>query len=366
MLPELTQGERFSRRWMALSWMIGVTCVSALSLALKKPTLAPYPGVVGDPVMLVLAFTAVYGCVVLVFKFLAVASLGPWLERRLRGNLRKVRLRDVWHPSIRKTAFWGGSLQAFNQMLLIALVNAVSPAGISAAKACIIIPLALMELMVRQMKPEGLGWWVRLLGSMALTLYGAGIVIFEGGFKLFSSDSRWALIALVVFVTLGNGMVAYAEVQEFRGVHAREVAAPVYSLARIVVYCATCVTVALLWAIVNGGWLVAWNVVLMCVDRWELVLPIALLGAISDTSRICVKTIITATHMYTMLAMAVAADVALQTWFKKLEPEIYDNIRPGSEQLLVAGIGAMILIVGILIHPRPSKKHLINEQLAIA
>jgi hypothetical protein len=360
-LEDLSDGARYHLRWIAFGWMMGVTVFNAVNLVLKKPTLAAYPGTHDDPVMRVIMFTAITGLLATLFKFPAVWALGPWLERRLRGSERKVRMRDIFHPGIRWPVFWGGGLQFLYQVIIIALVTEVSPAGISAAKACVIIPLALLELFFGQLKPKGRRWWLRLVASMVFTIVGASIVIFEGGFKLFQGGGIWALIALIAFTLFGNGLLAYAEIQEYRGVHDRQVAAPVYSLARVAAYTIAGVLAVVLWGTLQAlrdidAWGTAIGVVHMCVDRWELVLPVAIIGAICDTSRICVKAVITATFMYTMLTVAVPTDILLQIPAKFYWPEIYDNVHPGWHTVVVAMLGAILLGVGIGIHPRPSKK----------
>ena len=128
-LPQLSLAERFSHRRVAFWWMVGITVVSGAALALKKPTMylkeyAPL-GLDAFPMLgasfmasvtFVVTFTTITGMLAWFFKFPAVMVIGPWLERRLRGSVRTVRVRDVFHPGIRKAAFWGGSLQAFYQM----------------------------------------------------------------------------------------------------------------------------------------------------------------------------------------------------------------------------------------------------------
>jgi len=369
-LKEFSAAARYRLRWIAFSWMMGVTIFNGVNLALKKPTLAEYAGTHDDPVMRVLMFTALTGWLALGFKFPAVVALGPWLERRLRGSARMVRVRDVVQPGIRMAALWGGGLQFLYQAVVITLVTELSPAGISAAKACAIIPLAFMELYFGQMKPKGRMWWLRLVSSIVFTIVGASIVIFEGGFKLFQGNGIWAVVALIAFTLFGNGLLAYAEIQEYRGVHDGVAAAPVYSLARIVVYALSGVAAVVLWGLFqtargNGAasWSTAINVVHMCSDRWWLVLPVAIIGAICDTSRICVKVLITATDMYTMLAMAVVVDILLQVPLKYYWPEVYDNVYPGLHTAIIAGLGALWLAMGIVVHPRPSKEDLQQSAL---
>lgn len=367
-LDDLSDSARYHLRWVAFSWMMGVTLFNGVNLVLKKPTLDAYPGTHDDPVMRVIMFAALTGFLATLFKFPAVWALGPWLERQLRGEEREVRVRDIFHPGIRAMALWGGGLQFLYQVVVIALVTEVSPSGISAAKACVVIPLAVLELCYGQLKPKGFRWWVRLVLSMAFTIVGAGIVIFEGGFKLLENGGVWAIVGLVVFTFLGNGLLAYAEIQEYRGVHDRVVAAPVYSLARVAAYTVCGFAGVVAWGLFQAfrgidSWSTAVGVVHMCIDRWELVLPVAIIGAICDTSRICVKAIISATYMYTMLAAAVLIDILLQIPAKYFWPDVYDNVHPGMNTVIIATLGAVHLGIGIGIHPKPSKKDL---QLAAA
>jgi len=368
-LEDLSEAAQYRLRWIAFGWMIGVTIFNGVNLALKKPTLAPFPGTSDDPVMRVLMFTALTGCLAVAFKFPAVAALGPWLERRLRGDARTVRMRDIWHPGIRAAALWGGGLQFLYQVALIALVTEVSPAGISAAKACVVIPLAVLELYFGLLKPKGYKWWLRLAASVTFTIVGAGIVIFQGGFKLFASGGVWAVVALIAFTFLGNGLLAYAEYQEYNGVRDSVVAAPIYSLARVVVYGLSGIVGVVVWGVFQAirgidSWSTAIAVVHMCIDRWWLVLPIAIIGAICDTSRICVKALISATYMYTMLAVAVVVDVVLQVPLKYYWPDVYDNVHPGVATVVATGIGALLQAAGIGTHPKPSKKPVQPEVVA--
>jgi hypothetical protein len=368
-LEDLSDSMRYRLRWIAFSWMMGVTLFNGVNLVLKKPTLDAYPGTHDDPVMRVIMFAALTGFLAALFKFPAVWALGPWLERRLRGNEREVRLRDIFHPGIRAMAFWGGGLQFLYQIVVIALVTEVSPSGISAAKACVVIPLAALELWFGQLKPKGGRWWARLVVSMLFTIAGAGIVIFEGGFKLFATGGIWAIVGLAAFTILGNGLLAYAEIQEYRGVHDRVVAAPVYSLARVVAYTVCGFAGVVIWGAFQSlrginAWGTAVGVVHMCIDRWELVLPVAVIGAICDTSRICVKAIISATYMYTMLAAAVLVDILLQIPAKYFWPDVYDNVHPGMHTVVVATLGAVLLGIGIGTHPKPTKKDLQPVTLA--
>jgi hypothetical protein len=259
------------------------------------------------------------------------------------------------------------------QAVVITLVTELSPAGISAAKACVIIPLAFMELYFGQMRPKGAVWWLRLVSSIVFTIVGASIVIFEGGFKLFQGGGIWAVVALIAFTLFGNGLLAYAEIQEYRGVHDGVAAAPVYSLARVVVYALSGAAAVVLWGLfqtARGGGAASWNtainVVYMCIDRWWLVLPVAIIGAICDTSRICVKVLITATYMYTMLAMAVVVDILIQIPLKYYWPDVYDNVHPGMATVVAAGLGALFQSFGIATHPRPSKKDLQEPALVAA
>ena len=241
---------------------------------------------------------------------------------------------------------------------MIGLISYLSPSAISAAKACVIIPLALLELRAGLMKPTGYRWWVRLLASMLLTLGGASIVIFEGGFKLFKSGGAAPMVGLLVLAVVGNTLLAKAEMHEYDGVHDDKAAAPVYSLARVTAYVGTCLTMLVVVVAVQGHLSVVWQSLLLCGDRWWLVLPVAIFGAVSDTSRICIKVLITATYMYTMLAMSVVIDILLQIPLKMFFPQIYDNVHPGWHTVVSASAGAALLIVGIALHPRTRKKDL--------
>jgi len=333
--------------------MIGVTVVSGINLALKKPTtsLEGYPELAGHTITFVVTFTTVTGVLALIFKFPAVVLMGPWLERKLRGEVRKVRLRDVFHAGIRRAVFWGGSLQALYQMGVIGLVAYVSPSGISAARACVIVPLAFLEWHTRMLKPSGARWWLRLIASMTFTISGAFIVIFEGGFKLVKEGGLWPIVLLIALTMVGNFLLAYAEIHEYWGVHDLKAAAPVYSLARVMMHAAACCVGLLIVGLLWQRWDVMWGTVVLCWDRWWLVLPVALFGAITDTSRICVKALITATYMYMMLGMSTVVDILLQIPLKRFFPDIYDNVHPGWHTVFVAAMGATLLMTGIRLYP---------------
>ena len=373
-LPHLSAFERYGRRRIAFWWMVGITIVSGTALALKKPTMYlesyeplgfnAFPALsasFGAFATFVVTFTTLTGLLALVFKVPAVLMLGPWLERRLRGDVRRVQLRDVFHPGIRKAAFWGGSLQALYQMGVIGLITYLSPSAISAAKACVIIPLAFLEIRAGLLVPSGLRWWLRLATSITFTLAGASIVIFEGGFKLFKASGALPMIGLILLAVVGNTLLAKAEMHEQDGVNDVKAAAPVYSLARIVAYVGTCLTMLLVVGVVLGHAGAVWESVLLCIDRWWLVLPVAILGAISDTSRICIKVLITATYMYTMLAMSVVVDIVLQIPLKINYSDIYDNIHPGAHTVYSTSAGAALLIIGIAMHPRIRGQDLLHH-----
>jgi hypothetical protein len=187
-LKELSVATITRMRPFAVVWMIAAVVVSGISVALKKPTLAPYPGTMSDPIVRIMTYTALLGIVGSMFKVPVVMWLGPWLERKLRGDARRVSLRHVFCREIRTTAMLGGALTAAYYMMFYGLVAYRSPAALASARACVIIPLSIIELHARIIKPpsrqEGgrAKWWARFASSGVLTLVGAGIVVFDGGF----------------------------------------------------------------------------------------------------------------------------------------------------------------------------------------
>jgi hypothetical protein len=256
------------------------------------------------------------------------------------------------------SAMLGGSLSAIYYTMFYGLVMYLSPAALASARACVIVPLSLIELRARIIKPpsRGIGgratWWARFTSSGILTLVGAGIVVFDGGFKLFEEKGPVPFILLALLLTVGNLLLAIAEFQEFNGVRDSRVAAPVYSMARIMYNAATGVSAVIVWGTLHQSFDVAWHTVLMCIDRWLLVVPIALVGALVDMSRMCVKVIIPATFMYMLMASSAMADVFIQSLLHVRWPKEYDNVRMGWH-IVIAVVGVTLIMIASLLYPHP-------------
>lgn len=251
----------------------------------------------------------------------------------------------------------GGALTAVYYMMFYGLVIYLSPAALASARACVIVPLSVIELHARIIKPPsrqegGRGiWWSRFASSGVLTLVGAGIVVFDGGFKLFKEGGIVPIILLGLLLTVGNLVLAYAEYFEYNGVRDSKVAAPVYSMARVMYYALASATAVVAWGLYKGTFDVAWGTVLMCADRWKWVVPIALASALTDMSRMCVKVIISATFMYMLLASSAMADVFIQSLFKLKWPDTFDNVHAGWHTMLVAGGGVTLIIIAARLYP---------------
>jgi hypothetical protein len=160
---------------------------------------------------------------------------------------------------------------------------------------------------------------------------------------------------LGLLLTVGNLVLAYAEYFEFNGVRDGKVAAPVYSMARYLYAALTSTAAVVVWVVLFPASLgVVWHVVLMCIDRWMWVVPIALASALTDMTRMCVKVIIAATFMYMIGSSSSMVDVVTQWVAKMIDPETYDNVHAGPQMLLVAGSGALLIIVASIIYPHPT------------
>lgn len=364
-LEELSAAAVTRMRPFAVVWMVAVVVVSGLSVALKKPTLADYPGTMSDPIMRIMTYAALIGVLGYVLKVPVVVGFGPWIERKLRGDSRRVRLRHMFCREIRKNAMLGGALTAVYYMMFYGLVAYLSPAALASARACVIVPLSLIELHARVIRPPssreaGRGaravWWGRFASSGILTLVGAGIVVFDGGFKLFKEGGPVPLILLGLLLTVGNAVLAYAEYYEYNGVRDSKVAAPVYSMARVLYYALSSVAAVIIWGLYTGTFSVAWHTLLMCLNRWELVVPIAFVTALTDMSRMCVKVVIPATFMYMLLANSAMADVFIQSALKLKWPDVYDNVHAGWHTIVVAACGVSLIIIASLVYPHVKER----------
>lgn len=350
----LSLERRVALKGFAQNWILGAMLFSGLAIALQKPLTAAFPGTTGDRVMFALTLVAVYSLVGTLFKLFVVKWLGPKLEQRV-GMEREVRLRDVFQKGVRSTAIWGGTLQVFHSVLFVALIEYISPAGLAAARACVVIPLAVVELVAGVMVATGRGWYARLAGSLAMTLAGALLVVFAGGTKgLFKESGMVPMVLFLALLTVGNLGLAIAEYQEYKGVHHKVAAAPVYTLARFVAYTATALAAVAGWGFINGRFDVMLAVLNMCWERWYFIVGIAFFWAITDLSRICVKTIVSATYMYVVMALAIMVDVLAQVGLHIWKPHIYDNVHADLNHVLWALAGAVIVLLGMRLYPPPT------------
>ena len=345
-----------SRHQFATLCVVTATVFAGVATALQKWLRYDYPGVVGDPMMQTATITLVYAVLGVAFKILIVKfHIGSWIERRLDTN-RPVRFGDVLSPRIRMTAILGGVLQVVHSMLFVALVVVVSPAGLAAARACVVAPIAILELFVGILVPKGRGWWARLLCSVGLTLAGGLIVVLSGNTALLQKSGAIYILILLLLVTVGNGCLAIAEWQEWKGVNTPDVAAPVYTLARFITYLITCVVVVVGWGIINGGFHIMWAVIQMCAARWYLVLSMAFFWALTDLVRICVKSIIPATYMYTIMALSVMIDVFAQLGLYYWKPAIYNNVDASLTHIFAAVVGAGLVLGASFLYPHPQSR----------
>ncbi|HVI68853.1 MAG TPA: hypothetical protein VM581_00155 [Magnetospirillaceae bacterium] len=324
---------------------------SGLGIAFQKPLMHDFPGIAGDPVMLVLTIISIYSIVGTIFKLLVIKWLGPWLEHRVGLN-REVRLRDMFRKGIRSTAILGGTLQAFHGVLFVSLVAYISPAGLAAARACVVVPLAVVELVAGVMTATGKLWYVRLGAALLSTITGAMVVVVAGGTKgLFEESGMVPLILFFLLLTIGNLALAIAENQERLGVHHKVAAAPVYTLARFIAFGLTGVVSAVIWGIVNGRFDIMLAVIYMCWHRWYFIVGIAFFWALTDLSRICVKTIMSATYMFVVMSFAIFVDLMVQIPLHNWWPEIYDNVHTDLYSVLWAVGGFALMVVGRVLYP---------------
>lgn len=343
--------------------VVGAALFAGVSIALKVPVLAPFPGTTGDPLMRTFGYTAVFAVILTSFKVGVVRVWGNWIERRTERN-RAVVLRHAFSREIRLTAIIGGVLAAVYAVLFISLVPVLAPSALAAARACVVLTLVAVEITFRVLPRGGLRFYLRLGWSLLITLAGAGLVIFANGFDLFPEGGGVHLWVFVGLLTVGNLSLAFAEYAELHGVQKHEVSAPMYTLARFIYYTITCIAATVVWGIVKGGWGVLWGTTLMCLDRWYYLVPLAVLAGLADLVRICVKTVVSATYMYVVGSLAVATDVIVQTIAKWIAPETYDKVPGGWAFPLLALGGGLVISLGALAYPhRADKKPTLDTAL---
>lgn len=344
--------------------VIGAAIFAGVSIAMKVPIFAPFPGTDGDPLMRTLAYTAVYAVMLTFFKVIEVCLFGNWIERKTERS-REVTLRHVFNREIRLTAILGGVLAGVYGVLFISLVPVLAPSALAAARACVVLTLVAVEIIFHVLPRGGFRFYLRLAWSLVITLSGAAIVIFAGGFNLFPKGGSvypWVFVALL---TVGNLSLAFAEYAELHGVQKQKVSAPVYTLARFVYYTLACIVAVVGWGVIFGGkWSVFWATTHMCLDRWYYLIPLAIMAGLADLVRICVKTVVSATYMYVVGSLSVAVDVVVQTIAKAIAPEMYANVHGGWLFPVVAVIGGLIVSAGAMLYPhRADKKPTADTEL---
>ena len=335
---------------LAIIAVLAAAVLTGVSIALKVPALAKYPGTEGDPIMRVLTYTLVAISLGVLFKFMVVPIISPALERKV-GRNRRVRLRDVFNREIAPTAIVGGVLNVTWYVLFLTLVTVMAPSALAAGRACAVLPLAIVELWTRVLRPTK-RVMVRLALSLPITLIGAAIAIFAGGFHIFKGEgSDLYLWLFILMLGPGNFLLAVAEQAELRGVDKEKTASGVYTFARYVYVAITSVVAVVVWGLINGGWSVFWNVLQMCYDRWLYILPIALLGAAADLVRITVKVVIPATFMFVVGAISTPVEGIVQAFCKLWQPDVYTAVPSGWEFAMRVVFGGIVIVCGSWIFP---------------
>jgi hypothetical protein len=351
----LTVTQKTALRPWAKAATIVSTIFSGVAIALQVAILAPFPGTSGDLVMRALSFLAIFAVIATAFKVPEVLIMGPVIERRLKCG-RVVRLKDVFNREIRSAAFYGGVLQAAYALMFTLLVPVLPPTALTAARACVIVPLLIVELffgVVEKETPK-----LRLLSSLLVTLIGSAIVIFADGYHALAGIGSiyvWVLVALIV---PGNFVLALAEVAEYNGVHKPKTSAAVYTLARFAAYLTACVTAVVVWGLTHPGrgeFSITWSVAEMCLHRWYFVLPFSLLWGLTDLARICSKPVVSATYMYVVGSLSVAIGTVTQLVAKLISPKLYAFVPGGVWFVTLCFVGGVIIMLGATLFPHISE-----------
>lgn len=340
-------------------WAKAVTVVSTIfagvAIALQVAILAPFPGTSGDMVMRTLSFLAVFAVIATAFKIPEVLIMGPVIERRLESG-RSVRLMHIFNREIRSAAFYGGMLQAAYALMFTMLVPVLPPTALTAARACVIITLPIVELffgVLGKATPKR-----RLLNCLLVTLTGSAIVIFADGYHAIAGIGGIYLWLLLALIGPGNLVLALAECAEYRGVHKQETSAAVYTLARFVAYLLTCVTAVVVWGLMHPGrgeFSITLSVAEMCLHRWYFVLPFSLLWGLTDLVRICSKPVISATYMYVVGSLSVAIGTVTQLIAKLIAPKLYAFVPGGTWFVTFCFVGGVIIMLGATLFPHAAK-----------
>jgi hypothetical protein len=305
--------------------------------------------------MRTLSFTMVFAVVATAFKVPEVLMMGPGLERRFESG-RNVRLKHIFGREIRLTALTGGALQAAYSIMFIALVPKLPPTALTAARACVIVALPIVERwfgVLSKTTPKR-----RLLMSLFVTLVGSATVIFADGFHALAGMGGIYVWLLLALVGPGNFALALAEYAEYRGVHKLETSAAVFTLARFVAYLLTCVTAVVAWGLTHPGhgeFAITWSVLEMCVTRWYFLLPFSLLWGLTDLVRICAKPVVSATYMYVVGALAVCIGTVTQLVAKSIAPELYAFVPGGIWFVTLCLVGGVIIVMGAKLFPHEAE-----------
>lgn len=353
--------------WIRVFWIFTVSFFAVFTgyqLTVQKAILMPFPGTAthswSESWMKGITYTTVFVVFGTALKFVYVRLVGPKIEQML-GTNRPVRIRDISQEEIRWTAFWGGFLNAIYSVLFIMFATLLAPTTLAAAKACVLIPLAILEVGLRIL-PRTWKMIGRLIMSSVITIAGAFVVIFSNGFDLFKGDGTGYMWLFLILVGPGNFCLALAEMAETKGAdYKNKTAASVYTLARAVAFSLICIAATLIWGAISHGYGMIWPIIQMCADRWPLFLILAILWGLVDQTRISSKTVISTTFIYIVGSLSVVINAVMQWGAQHLWPQIYTNVPQGGKVFILWIIGGAVISIGTLLFPQPERKDVIKE-----
>ena len=358
-LPQLTGAQKASRLRFAQTWVIATMVFTGVSLALGAVMLAPYPGTDRDPILKSFGYTAVFVVLATALKFGVVRLYGSRIEAKLDSH-RPIKLRQAFSRDVRMLGIVGGAGQAVYSILTVTLIAHLAPSSLGAARALVLLPIAGLDLYFRVINRQRPGVIRRVVISCSVSLVGAGVVIVGGplvagdGFHIFTGPgSALSMILLIALLVPGNLLLAIAEFAEWHGAQRQNTSAPVYTLARFLYFSITCVVVAVGWGLIRGDLPTLLPIVHMCVVRWYLLLPVAVLYGLTDLARICVKRVVSTTSMYVIAAASVAVNAVVQAVAKHIAPQYYGFVPDTWVFMALCMVGAALIMLGTWYFPHP-------------
>jgi hypothetical protein len=350
-LPLLTHDKQRRLRPLAVAAVVFAAVFTGANTNFQVIVLAPAPGTAGDPVLKSLTFLSLYVALATCFKFIEVKLLGGWIEGRLDlEKKRPIVFADAFGPKVRKPALRGGLYAAIYGVLLVTLVPILASSTLSTAKTLVLVVLPFFEMKAGIMSHKTTSMF-KLAVSISITITGALLVIFASG--IHGLGGLTSTVVFLVLITVGNGFLAQAECNEYKGASNSEVAASVYTLARYLAFTAFCIVGMLVWMIVRQDPGVALAVAESCLNRWYWLVPIALLTGLADLFRICAKPVISATYMYVIMSVSVGVAAVTQMIAKQLDPKLFAFVHGGWEYLAFCLLGAGVIAFGARAFPHP-------------